>query len=91
MNNLVEKCLLSWEGIRIVLHKQDKAGQSDNMFRLEAIAQAQLEHAIPIIAKEERGRIIDFLEKHKVRTGAQRGWHISFSETTWQALKGEDK
>lgn len=31
--------------------------------------------------------VIDFLEKHKVRTGAQKGWHISFTETTWQALK----
>ena len=38
--------LLSWEGIRMVIQEQDKLGQSNNMFRLEAIAQAQVDKMI---------------------------------------------
>ncbi len=35
--------VISWERIRMVLHEQDKKGTTDNMFRLEAIAEAQAE------------------------------------------------
>ena len=31
-------------------------------------------------------KVMGYLEKHKVRTGAQKGWHISFSEATWQEI-----
>ena len=30
--------VISWEKIRMVLQEQDRIGQRDNMFRLEAIA-----------------------------------------------------
>ena len=38
--------LLSWERIRMVLQEQDRLGQRDNMFRLEAIVQDQVDKMI---------------------------------------------
>ena len=43
--------VISWERIRMVLHEQDKKGTTDNMFRLEAIAEAQAEITAPIFFK----------------------------------------
>jgi len=36
--------VISWERMRMALQEQDKLGQHDNMFRLESIAKAQLQH-----------------------------------------------
>ncbi len=36
--------VISWERIRMVLQEQDKQDQRDPMFRLESIAESQLQH-----------------------------------------------
>ncbi|KKL84134.1 hypothetical protein LCGC14_1967760 [marine sediment metagenome] len=51
-----EDTIMSWERIRMILQEQDKKGQHDNMFRLEAIAQAQAE--ISFKAGQADGRLL---------------------------------
>ncbi len=53
-----EDTIMSWEGIRMILQEQDKKGQHDNMFRLEAIAQAQAEISLKAGKKFERQRLV---------------------------------
>jgi len=43
--------VISWERIRMTLQEHDKIDQHDNMFRLESIAEAQLQHDKDIINK----------------------------------------
>ena len=59
-----EDTVISWERIRMILQEQDKKEQRDNMFRLEAIAEAQAEISfkagikevgISLLVKEEEG------------------------------------
>lgn len=40
-----------------------------------------------VVAKAQAKKLVEWLEAHSVLTGAQKGWHISFSEATWQTLK----
>jgi sulfur relay (sulfurtransferase) DsrC/TusE family protein len=60
--------VLSWEGIRIVLHQEDNKEQKDNMFRLESIAEAQLESDHAHYTKEHQRvirEIIQFLADYE--------------------------
>ncbi len=70
---------ISWERIRIALQEEDKKGTTDNMFRLEAVAQAQLDSC----EKELR----EILGKMNMRDvgGTEPEWALSNKD--YQALK----
>lgn len=68
--DIKKELALSWEKIRMVLHEQDEQGTRDNMFKLEAIAQAQSDK----IFNDPRVVILDddqSLPKHYSRMGGE--------------------
>jgi len=57
-----EDTVMSWERIRMILQEQDKKEQRDNMFRLEAIAQAQAEISFKAGMKE----VVEWFRRNSV-------------------------
>jgi len=92
--DLREKALLTPEEIDQIYFECGQLNRPSLGYLNERLTEAATDKALALLQQkieQEREKIIDFLEKHKVRTGAQKGWHISFTETTWQALKKGEK
>ncbi len=77
-----EKTVISWERIRMVLHEQDKKGTTDNMFRLEAIAQAQARSS-----DKEWWRLLERIRVHLPKGYLSKYITFQMKREEWQALK----
>ena len=81
--------VISWEKIRMVLQEQDRIGQRDNMFRLEAIARTQAE--ISFIVGVEKGRkagieeVVEWIREHSLFRYDGKHTDLLFSKSNWQA------
>ena len=77
--------VISWERIRMVLHEQDKKGTTDNMFRLEAIAEAQRDFSDKGWIEELDKLFEDCIEPPVLNPPLLKIYNW------WQALKGGKK
>ena len=75
-----EDTVMSWEGIRIVLQEQDKKGQHDNMFRLEAIAQAQAEITWDLAFKAGIKEVVEWMKTYATYPHTIEQWQAKLKE-----------